>query len=530
VSSIDWPIAIFTATENISTGVCLWRQRQQLFATVAVKATFTLVPGAAMTGRAPLPIERTERSFAQGAGIEPGDIAPCLVQPEVWVRGHAWYPPAQGAPSVRVRLVVARDGNALVRKSVEIPIQQDPFVPPYLHALAPLARSWPVRTRLLGSFDWKNLDDSPIELPELFDWSYFQAAPMDQRLGPLRGDEWLRLEAIHSTVYKFDTQLPSASCAVMMFGQVDPFRQGVPLRVGLDTIQIDVDQGTCALVFRGHTPLPADVALEDLQFVAGLGFPDRPMPNLQPRLVPLPAVEDDASILVTSFIDADVIDASVLSGLFDPPPALPFRAGTSSLATPSPQHRASERTPETRDDAGQTFMLDQRLIDTLTQRDTLPFHERLSVSRTPAQNVSIPEKPVHFVDSAPAAIAPIAQIAQKNGMPLRREEKSVAGPEVDVLGVDVGSTFFLSAEMLEKLTGVSATPFVGGEPAPERDEPVGVLTGLPFQPVVVENDEVPAGRLGAIFLAAMEESMRTNGGVSWWNGWTNANQLRELRA
>jgi hypothetical protein len=414
VSVNDWPIAISSATDDITTGVCLWRQRQQLFATVAIKATFTLVPGGTMTLRAPLPIERNESRLPQAIGIEPGDLAPCLVQPEIWVRGHAWHPPAEGAPSVRVRLVVGRDGHPILRKTVEIPIQHNQFVPPCLHAFAPLSRSWPVRTRLLGAFDWTNLDRSPMELPDVFDWSYFHATPNDQHLEPLRGDEWLRLEAMHSTILKFDSQLPSATCAVMLFGNVEPFCQGVPVRIGLDTIQVDVDRGLCALVFRGHTALPTNVALQDLQFVAGLGLPDRPVPKLEPRSIPIPSM-GDASIAETSFIDTSKIDPSLLSGLFDPPQVLPFREGRLSLATPSP----AAQVPDVRDDAGQTSMLDQRLIETLNQRDSLPFHETSSASRSSVPNVTILEKPVQLVESVPVTNAPIAQSARYASLPLR---------------------------------------------------------------------------------------------------------------
>lgn len=498
-------MAIATTNDEITAGIVLWRQRHQLYATVVVKATFTLVPGATMTLRAPLPIERAERMLPQSMGIEPGDLAPCLVQPEIWVRGHAWYPPADGAPSVRVRVALARGPDLLMRKNVEIPIQQDPFVPPYLHALAPLSRTWPVRTRLLGAFDWTVLGRSPMELPDEFDWTYFQAAAADQRLEPLRGDEWIRLEAIHSTILKFDTQLPSATSAITMFGRMDPFRQGVPIRSGLDTVQLDVDQGTCSLVFRGHTPLPVDVALDDLQFVAGLGLPGRPVPNLAPSWdsgVELPPVEDEAAILTTSFIDS-----SLISALFESSGALPFRGGESSLgASPSPLGPREDN-----HDAGQTFMLDAQLLEqTLKSQQALPFHERSSVSRPNVPNVVPLEKPRQIEEPALVLPAPITQsssvFAQNEGLPLPREEKSAEAPTMDA-----GSTFFLSTEMLEALEGKEATPFVGGEPLPEREEPVDVRLGLPFFRVEETAETERASKtLGAFFLAALDEARKTS--------------------
>lgn len=495
MSASNWPIDIFTANDDIAAGLCIWRQRKQVFVTVAVKATFTLVPGAAMTLRAPLPIEPAERPISRGVGIEPGDLAPCLVKPEIWVRGHAWHPPAEGAPSVRVRLAVARGPDLLLRKNVEIPIRQDPFVAPYLHALAPLSRHWPVRTRLLGVFDWTHLAGNPMDLPDSFDWTYFQAAPADQQLGPLRGDEWIRLEGMHSTIQKFDTQLPSATCLIKMFGRHDSFRQGVVVRSGLDTVQIDVDQGLCSLLFRGYAPLLSDISFEGLQFVAGIGLPDRPMPELHPRWgdepeAQLPPVIEDPAILVTSFVDA-----SIVSAMLAPMAGLPFRAGDSALAMPSeaPGPREEHST------AGQTFLFDAGLLDTLAPGKSLPFHESSSESREPIAQDRAMTKPAEIEPIG--YIEPIkpAPITQSDGLPLSMEKNSVRGVELDA-----GSTFFLSEEMLAALEGKEATPFVGGEPAPEREEEVDVLAGLPFARIGEEKTDLES-TLGSIFLALIAE-------------------------
>ncbi|HRI63889.1 MAG TPA: DUF2169 domain-containing protein [Polyangium sp.] len=498
MSDTAWPIDISTATNDVSAGVFLWTQHQQLYATVAVKTTFSLVPSGTMTLCAPRPLEPTERMMSQGPGIEPGDLAPCLMMPEIWVRGHAWYPPAAGARSVRVRLALARDRELLLRKSVEFPVSNDSFVPPYLHAFAPLSRTWPVRTRLLGAFDWTDLEQVPMELPDVFDWRYFQCAPADQQLEPLRGDEWIRLEAMHSSIFKFDTQLPSATCAIRLYGRVGPFREGTTVRSGLDTIQIDVDQGTCALVFRGHAPIPANFNLGDLQFVAGIGLPGRPLPNLEAtwNLLgngenDLPPVEEDPSILVTSFVDVSMISALVPS---PKPSALPFRKGPSTLALaltpPPPRHEQP--------DAGQTLLFDERLLDTIHPENALPFHERSSESRPPAPNHVPPEKPAELPIAPlilPSAIAPNAQ---GNGFSLPSVSSMQAGSELDA-----GSTFFLSEDMLAALEGKDATPFVGGEPLPEREEPVDTRAGLPFRGLDEEPGEILG--LGGHFLAALQQ-------------------------
>lgn len=498
MSPVASTIAVYTADDNCTAGVCLWKQGGRRYATAVVKASFSLVPNAPMTLRAPRPIERTERDLAAGC-IEPGDLAPCLVRPEIWVRGHAWYPVAAGVSCAQVGVALAREGTVLWKKNVAIPVQNDPPAPPYLHAFAPLSRKWPVRKRILGSFDETNLAGSPIKVSDAFDWRYFQAASADQRLDPLFGDEWIRLEAMHSTIFHFDTQLPSATSAVKIFGRMDPFVHGVVVPSGLDTIQIDVDQGVCSLLFRGHTQVPDHIVLDDLRFVAGVGLPGQPMPELEPRLSvqdePLPEVEEDESILVASFISASTL--SGLSALFERSAPLPFREGSSVLATPGTSLEPSRPTALTRSGFEETFAFDPRLLDTLTQRDALPFHDRSSESRSLVPNVILAEKPAVIEELAPYQNASFAQNEQKNGLPLT-DEVVQAEP-------DVGSTFFLSDEVLAALEGQEATPFVGGEELPERDEPVDIWVGLPFQHGGVGEAQA-TGSLGAIFLALMQES------------------------
>jgi len=447
-----------------------------------------------MSLRAPLAIEPAERSLAQGTGFQPGDLAPCLLQPEIWVRGHAWYPAADGAPSVRVRLAVARGPTLILRKNVEIPVQNDPFVPPFLHALAPLSRTWPVRSRLLGSFDWTDLDRSPAKLPDHFDWAFFQASAADQRVDALQGDEWIRLEAIHSSIYKFDTQLPSATCAVMMSGSHGSEPQNLPMR--LDTVQIDVDAGVCALVFRGHTPLPVDGCLGKMRFVAGLGLPGRSMPRLdlvQPLEANnvLPQIDEDAEILTTSFFDASTLDATLR-----PASALPFQKGESVLAIAAPEVRPAE--PPS--DAGQTFMFDERMLEVLHQQNALPFHAGSSestplVAQDRAMANSLEFEPIGYIEPVKAA-----SIAHHDEFVLPSELHVSGGVEMDA-----GSTFFLSADMLALLEGKEATPFVGGAEMPERDEPADVLAGLPFRGIGEEKADFD-GTLGSIFLAIIEDA------------------------
>lgn len=391
-----------------------------------------------MVFRDPLPIEIDERFAAPGAGIEtPGDLAPCLVQPEIWVRGHAFHPPAPGARSLRVRLALARDATLLISKNVTIPVPDGPFIPPFIHAFAPLSRTWPIRARLLGGLDPAPIERSPADLPNSFDWSYFQAAPQDQRVGPLRGDEWLRLEGIHREIEKFDTRLPSAWGAVVMFGQTEPFRQGQRVRVGLDTIEIHSDLGTCSLVFRGYVPLPPGESLESIQIAAGIGLPDRPPPKLEPLGVAARTVQRPSSM---------------------PPP------------------------PSSRDHAAETMRLDQAMLARIAQQKVMPFE-----SDPPSRPISQPPPP--------SLLRPLPQ-----PQPLPQPHPvSATIPDVDV--TDVEGTFMLSEAHRAQLVDKPVMPFAGGLPAPERLDSSTLPKVLPFEPAAAEPATLGAFFLAAMAAA-----------------------------
>lgn|GEM_PF-4838500 len=498
VNIVDWPIAVTTMDDVTTAGVVLWRQKQQLFATIAVKSTFTLVSGARMTVRAPLPIERTERAASQAGGIEPGDLAPCLLQPEIWVRGHAWYPPAEGAPSVRVRLVMARDSNAIVRKSVEIPVEPGP--PPFVHALAPLSRTWPVRSRLLGNFPAELIDRSPLELPDVFDWEYFQAALPDQRFAALRGDEWIRLEGIHPTMYRFDTRLPSAWCVAELFGPIGPLCFGAPVQMGLDSIQIDADHGYCALVFRGHIPVPPHVPLDDLQFVAALGLPDKTVPKLEPRTrkstLPAPPLPPGHS---PSLGDTMVLDPAMWQALAPEPP-LPMDDGPSRFPSSIPPS-AVPNSAFGHGLARTTLPLAETTLETGAHRDVMPFHHEGSLDRT----VSFPNE---FAAHEPSAVTkPPSSALRSHSYGQTTPLDAVAFPTAaheDVLPFHAASSVSVTtsttiAEEKQSASLEQASNALAPQVKPMHDVDSPVFVAPP-------SDDATPRTLGECFLTAMEEA------------------------
>lgn len=128
--------------------------------------------------------------------------------------------------------------------------------------LWPIPRSWPERTRLMGTYDGGYLRDRWPYFAADFSWRYFQAARELQRLsGYWRGDEEIELANLHPVHRRVRCRLPSIKPRAFVHERARP--QGPLREVGLvlDTIAIDAGEGRAFAVWRGATPCPGE-ALE----------------------------------------------------------------------------------------------------------------------------------------------------------------------------------------------------------------------------------------------------------------------------
>ncbi|WP_437274749.1 DUF2169 domain-containing protein [Sorangium sp. So ce375] len=258
-----------------------WLLRGKLHVTVVVKATFALVPEGRMSLVAPDPIAADERLDPSGQRLQAGsDLAPYLEQCGVVVTGHADLPPGFSSPHAMVRLTVVQDGQVRIDKQALL--DGSARVGPArshvrIDGMGPLPRTSPLRSRLLGAADARRLQGSLLELPEGLDWSYFQAAPVDQRIPVLRGDEWIVLGGMIAQRPKLRTQLPEARGAARLYRQrLAAPRAGEPLSLRADTVHIDVDRRRCSVVWRGHAPVEV-AELESLRVLAGVELPAQPI-------------------------------------------------------------------------------------------------------------------------------------------------------------------------------------------------------------------------------------------------------------
>ncbi len=124
------------------------------------------------------------------------------------------------------------------------------------------------RSALLGSYDDAWVLRRWPHFPEDFDYSFFNCAPPAQRMERLRGDEQLRLTALHPVHPSFETRLPGVTLrAFVQYSRSEALRFS-ELELTLDTCHIDLETNELQLVWRGHLPTSNDLAPEIACFYA----------------------------------------------------------------------------------------------------------------------------------------------------------------------------------------------------------------------------------------------------------------------
>ncbi len=363
------------AGSPILCGAVVFRHRGQLRVTAVVKATFSLVEGATMTLAPPSELLVKDRFFNRnpsGSLEAASDLVPYRPRVDVTFVGRA-YAPGGSAAVGAARLAVFRDG-ALVDKSIHVygdraqggapgpfdrmpivyerayamldePSMQenpvgvaqpnivDPRAPTRPIGFGPISRYWPGRKRLLGGMDARGLDALIADIPDAFDWSYFQVAPPDQQIDALRGDEWIVLDGLHPTAPRLASRLPSAVAVARAYRQAGA-GQSEPLALLPDSIAIDGDRQVCDVVWRGSLPVSGEAALSSLQILAALELPGQPV-VWPPRV---PEARPAARLAAGRGARAASLDGATLADPGDPSPA---RAATPFDGKPAATAAAS---------------------------------------------------------------------------------------------------------------------------------------------------------------------------------------------
>ncbi|WP_437949732.1 DUF2169 domain-containing protein [Sorangium sp. So ce296] len=551
-----------------------WLLRGQLHVTVVVKATFALVPEGRMSLAKPEPIAPDEQPDPSGRGLRTaGDLAPYRAQCDVVVTGHAELPPGFSSPEVMVRLTAVQGGQVRIDKQAQLDGSARVGAGRShvrIEGMGPLSRASPPRSRLLGGVDARRLAGLWLDIPEGLDASYFQAAPADQRLGALRGDEWIVLGGMIAQRPKLRTQLPEARGAARLYRRQGAApRAGEPIALRADTVHVDVDRRCCSVVWRGHLPVEA-AELASLRVLAGVELPGQPVAWADPfgaggasaaGAAPPAAASQrgdrGGALEGTSHLSleeaARVVAAPVTP--FDPwraparaarssaaPPAAPGAAAAHRSEVPAPRARESDAPAETAPVAGaaprgesaprgeaaprgETAPPGETAVLGGTSQLSLAEVARAAASAaTPFGARRAPSEPARA--AAPRPAAPAAS------QPAAAPRAAASSPARHGAREPLGETSALSAEEAAKAIAFAATPFDAGRapaaaaaaparrPAPSSAPPAPPARLAPAPPAVAHAQAAPPpaqppgigdarGRpegLGAQFLAAMADA------------------------
>ncbi|WP_437490198.1 DUF2169 domain-containing protein [Sorangium sp. So ce1014] len=447
----------------------LWQARASTWVlTVVCKATFTLAPTESPLAPAQEPIRSRDAHRDDDPArslIEASDLAPLKQGADVVLIGHAHAPGGRPARSLVARMVVgeidkaiqvfcdrlftqegelqegarftkmplayeraaggpdtenpaglhreARDDRGRATVPNLLPVDQVVASPDDSIAevgFGPIAPTWPLRHRRLGNHAvaWSSGALLSNLLPEDFDRSFFNVAPLDQRLQELCDDERIVLENLHPSHPRLVTSLPGVRPRATVTG-----RAGGPRDLVMrgDTLVIDTDRLLCTVTWRGQLPLTSPkeagqvrVELERpaKQAPAEAATPSAPGLQAPPRVAPAAPRVKPPSLGASTL----TIDASAPSPDAPQAPVMPFRAGPPTPPPPpAPPASLPSEPPAFRPKPSSIGKATRELTETVS-KVPLPF-----VASPSAPPPSAPSDTAPPNTAPPMSAPPIAKVS-----------------------------------------------------------------------------------------------------------------------
>ncbi len=465
--------AIFASPGSNAAAVA-WSYRGQTYVTVVAKATFAFALDADMPRAEPQEIVRADvhewKNPARSARLT-SDLAPYLPYVDVVFTGHA-HAPAGGGPVrvMPVRLTVVDGEATLIDKKLLVqdaagfermpvtyerayggpgfadnpagvgsppasaePNVIDPEEPRRPAGFGPIGRAWAARKRLLGKTPRKFLDADVAQIPNDFEWGYYQVAPPDQQAERMSGGAWIMLEGLCAAWPFTRMRLPDVSGFAFVYGAS---AEGQMVELALDTVRLDGDAERCTVVLRGSLPVDED-ALGALRIVAGVASADLPL--TWPAEAEAPAeieaeieAEMPAPAEATRPFDVEQLLGGTLVGVDDDSPllrTLPFVAAPDAAPPPRPPEDRSVDLDAQRSRRirfpGEPVTADLEAADAPRVRPAMPFRRTGSTASMKA--VRTPSSTSLLAPPAPPAPPPPSDPAPKD--PPRRE--AIVAPSLD---------------------------------------------------------------------------------------------------
>ncbi len=465
---------------GVSVAALAWSFRGAVRVTAIAKATFAFAQDEPMTRVAPQPILRA----ALHHGNSPTrsvrlttDLAPYLNRADVLLTGHAYAPNGVRVETLPARLSVFDGTQPLLDKTVLVrqrggvnlvplvyerayggvgwpdnpygvgvpegsgePNLLDPFDERRVACFGPFGPGW--QARLHAKLKRRGPEATGVlDLPDDLDWGQFQAAPVDQRVPFLRGDEWIVLDGMSRRHPRLRSRLPTARGLGLVYGLASwGVADGQPLALHADTLRIDADEEQCTLTFRATFPLADEAALPSVRVVLGVELPGQPVQWPEPASF---LSLDESIVDELSSLDLEIELVEVLDGTmrldssseaddFDAPldetipsrvprsSALPFQAPVSS---PSPLSRPSvaQRYADVPlSESGGTMMQSPEEEVAAAYRSALPF----GGAAPPAPPPPAPPPPAPPAPEPPSSVPSWAQPDASTPQPAPAEPPS----------------------------------------------------------------------------------------------------------
>ncbi len=342
----------------VACGSLLIRVGEELRAVVLVKATFSLAHERSAWPIEPEPLALVDEHVG-GHPTNPlvaaTDLTPPLPGAGVVFHATAHAPGGQPVSEMAVRVAVFQDGAAMLNKHLRVigdrskggeptpftrmpivyertaggpamatnpagigasggarPNIVDPARPDKPAGFGPIAPTWAPRAAPMRRFASAPREDEVTIFPADASFEPFHAAPADQRLEALRGDEWIVLDGLNAERARVQTQLPFARALARYEKRGAPGFAEIPL-VG-DTLTVDTDRLTASVVWRGHLVVSSREEARALVVFAALEVPtlsiDWPAPSAEPQRAPSKEWPDDIPD-TTSERDVTAIRAAI---------------------------------------------------------------------------------------------------------------------------------------------------------------------------------------------------------------------------
>ncbi|EBP4342229.1 DUF2169 domain-containing protein [Salmonella enterica] len=180
----------------------------------------------------------------------------CPVNPLGLGYTQAWYLRASELQQVEAPRIIAMDNPFTLKQFTDcLNGKGDWFAPEYQPAgFGVIGRAWLPRLPLAGTYDQEWLETQHPDLPDDFDFNYWNCAPDDQRIPfPLPGLEFVLTGFRPEGDIRF--ALPPHEGRILLRAMSG---HRMPLPMMLDTVEIDTDALTVALTWRfllpGNTP------------------------------------------------------------------------------------------------------------------------------------------------------------------------------------------------------------------------------------------------------------------------------------